>query len=248
MVRCPSPWRISARKLKRCKKIDCKKPKPNANGCVVGCAKCRLKCLLKISVVRTETKTNIDFTTEARKAIYKKLDCLKAKVTRCEYTFVKIVKTNASRRLKAADGVSFNVGATYTCDDDDDAEGCTAAQEKLVAQPDKHSTEVVSGLQDESAFQGTQPTLEREKTEQLEPVTIETIEDEESTTTVGAGNTVLTTKATGKGDTTMSKMTGKGGTTAAKATDGKVEPVAVVDSGYTNKFALVTVTLLVVVL
>merc|ERR1712224_711807 len=146
----------SANKMKRCKRIDCKIPKLNEDGCRIGCPKCRLRCLKRITVVRTETKTNINFATEDQKNVYKKLDCLRAKVTRCEYTFVKIVKTSR-RRLQTNDKISFNVDATYICDDDGDGgDSCTAAQQQLVTQPEQHSAEVASKLRSESAFQNTQ--------------------------------------------------------------------------------------------
>jgi len=131
-------------------------------------------------VVRTETKTNINFGSKIQKEIYERLDCLRAKVTRCEYTFVKIVATQTGRRLKESESVSFNVGATYTCDDDGDSDGCRTAQEQLSTQPDKHSAGVVSDLQDDSAFEGMKPTLERQKTEEAEPVEIQTIQEPEN--------------------------------------------------------------------
>ena len=195
--------------------------------------------------MRTETQTNIDFANEARKTIYKKLDCLKAKVTRCEYTFVKIVKLPRRRLQAGGDKISFNVAATYTCDGDGDEDTCTAAQKQLVTQPDKHSAEVVSKLQSESEFKNIKPQLDRQKTEELEPITIETIQDPETATT---------TKATGGDATTVAQTTaGVGhnvtkttvvGSTVAKTT-GDVEgtaapnPVAVVDAGTQNKSELI---------
>jgi len=216
-------------------------------------------------VVRTETQTNIDFSNEARKIIYKKLDCLKAKVTRCEYTFVKIVKQPRRRLQAGGDKISFNVAATYTCDGDGDEDTCTAAQKQLVTQPDKHSAEVVGKLQSESEFKNIKPKLDRQKTEELEPITIETIQDQETATT-GPMGTV--TKTTGNDATTVTTTTASVGrnvtkttvgTTVAKTTvgttvaetiggiDGAPE-TAVVDAGSRNKSELIAAILFVILM